>query len=728
MANKHLAPKITGKVSPSTPALIGHADMTPWERRYQELRPFGSYAIRPDWDEIERDFIAYWQLKMQKLLQELGHPSAKPIVEIDGWLSPVMRGDVDPSAAPDEHWQEFDKASFEATPPAERPKATVTSTRKHADGRVLNEKGETVGRWDDNKRGVREMAISKGQDPDAAAAALQAKQASESILDKVLRWAGESHHGPAHVERWKEAANGIKPGTFPGLATMTAAKASENATRFMKRRWEPVARAIRDREIGFASGAQSQEAKLEEALTVINERPDVEVRKYNPETNTLDVLSPATLVQTGYVAPEHKQSFIEYLERERDFLLVELGAGHPQNKGKILDHYIATVEADERMHSQEQYTYEEFQAWLAGAQDQRLADGTLLQADGTVIDLTKPLENPMFPFDGKYITDARTGHVIPFEKVAARRDELTADNVRYRLSVPPDRIPNLSWLALNYEGCLVRLTHNTETETRMVPAEEVAALIEAGTTKPVKEEHPFVNPTRIEIPFRFSYDSCVGEAWWYHEEALKKDREAYLKDPVWLRWLKAVDATDADVVPMERKEVNIKQEEWMGWHKHGAAMTSYLAEKRRWEESGGKTEQEVQIDWAKRTEEILAAAPKSTPAALEAAIKAGDWHKVAELSKAHAEAQTPPEGYVWFGRVRQGSVESGQYIAIGDGVYDEAILYLASSWAGEKPRLYQQNALNGPCRVRHTYDWSDTRHEGPYLRTWDEIRAQYDNI
>ena len=35
-------------------------------------------------------------------------------------------------------------------------------TRKHADGRVINAKGETVGRWDDNEDGIRQWWITKG--------------------------------------------------------------------------------------------------------------------------------------------------------------------------------------------------------------------------------------------------------------------------------------------------------------------------------------------------------------------------------------------------------------------------------------------------------------------------------------------------------------------------------------------------------------------------------------
>ena len=159
-----------------------------------------------------------------------------------------------------------------------------------------------------------------------------------------------------------------------------------------------------------------------------------------------------------------------------------------------------------------------------------------------------------------------------------------------------------------------------------------------------------------------------------------------------------------------------------------AAVKAQLAQQKKLREATPSDNEAL----AKRTQEILAKAAKDapTPADIAAAVAAGDWHKVAELAKAQAKAQVPPPGYVWFGWIRQGSVASGQYICIGDGEYEEAILYLASDFGGTepKPRLYQQNALNGPCRVRHSYDWNDCRREGPFLKTWEEIRAEYGNI
>ena len=188
MSKRYLAPKIPGGGDqPSTDRYIGQAHMTAWERKYNDFRPFGSYPIRPEWDELDRDFIAYWQLAMQKLVKEYGRHDIKPVLAIDRWLLPVMRDGADPNAAPEECWEEYDRETTGG--------GGVRSTRNHVDGRVLDEKGETVGRWDDNRDGIRLKASARGEDPDEAEDAWRARQAGQSILDKVKRWAAETHHG-----------------------------------------------------------------------------------------------------------------------------------------------------------------------------------------------------------------------------------------------------------------------------------------------------------------------------------------------------------------------------------------------------------------------------------------------------------------------------------------------------------------------------------------------------
>ena len=511
--------------------------MTRWEEIYRGIKPYHFPRIPDFWDKQTRDFVARLRVKRAELIEEQG-PLSHAVKRLSGCITAYLDEDRHPSLAPREEvyaaeWKAYKadpstmtveqsagKDAFEALTPAEREemgRGSYASTRTHVDGRTVDEKGNTVGRW---------------------------KEPEGSILDKVKAWAQETHHGADHVRRWQEAANGIEPGTFPNAGTMTSTEASEYAIRFMASRWEPAARAIRDREIDFTGGG-TVDAELEETLKVINARPDVEVRKYNPETNTLDLLSPA---KTSQIAPEHVDRFCEYLERERLVVAKDCGSQHPAIKCKVYEGYIEDVRSGERVHSQIMFNYEQFLGWLRGEYPQRTADETSLWADGKADD---------------------------------------------------------------------------------------------------------------------------------HSEAAVKAQLAQQKK------LREATPTDNEAL-------------------------------------------------AKRTQEILAKAAEDapTPADIAAAVAAGDWHKVAELAKAQAKAQVPPPGYVWFGWIRQGSVASGQYICIGDGEYEEAILYLASDFGGTepKPRLYQQNALNGPCRVRHSHDWNDCRREGPFLKTWEEIRAEYGNI
>ena len=598
---RHLQPKIDGREMPSTARYIGQADMTLFEREWQKGAPTNSYAIRDSWDDEDRDFVAFWKVQAHKLIAEFGRHDIKPVTEeIYRWLQPILRGDIAPKSAPDDSWQEYrdaqavlweglsegerdairgitkaqkaDREAFESMTPEERAEheravrasGSYYSTRKHIDGRILDERGNTVGRW---------------------------KEPEGSILDKVKGWAAETHHGPAHVERWRAAANGIEPGTFSGVRAMTAKEASGYETRFMKSRWGPTARAIRDREINFTRDRQTVDAELEETLKSVNERPDVEVRKYNPDTNEFDVLSPATAAQPSTIAPDHVDRFCEWLERERDLVAKECGTGHPAISCTVYEGYIEDVREGCRVHSQIMFCYDQFIGWLRGEYGQRTVDETTLWADG-------------------------------------REDD---------------------------------------------HSEAAFKAKQAAYAEEVKE-------------FQKARDSG-------HPEAQQGFDHWALRDSP------------------ERK----------------AARDQVTQQKALREAIPGDNDA-----LAKRTQEILAKAAKGapTPADIEAAVKAGDWHKVAELAKAQAKAQVPPEGYVWFGWIRQGSVASGQYICIGDGEYEEAILYLASDFGGRelRPRLYQQNALNGPCRVRHSHDWNDCCREGPFLKTWDEIRAEYGNI
>lgn len=118
------------------------------------------------------------------------------------------------------------------------------------------------------------------------------------------------------------------------------------------------------------------------------------------------------------------------------------------------------------------------------------------------------LAGDLFPFNGTYVMDTRTGCYIAFDKVAKRRGELTAKNVRYRLDCDrPDGIRQISWLALNYEGCLFWLPHYDKEraeKTRMVPAEEIPDLIVAGWRVLSEEEYAANQRAKHSREDRFS--------------------------------------------------------------------------------------------------------------------------------------------------------------------------------------------------------------------------------
>ena len=187
---------------------IPEPSRTHWEREYNAKRPYHFYKILDGWDAIDRDFMAYWNGRLQDALDEYGHPSARPVVEIDRWFAPIVRGDVKPVDAPDERWNEYDKATTGG--------GGRTSVRTHVDGRILNEQGETVGRW---------------------------KEPEGSILDKVKGWAQETYHGEAHVRRWNQVLTAL--GHDTGERAMTLEEAEQNLARFKKDRWQPVVDAMR---------------------------------------------------------------------------------------------------------------------------------------------------------------------------------------------------------------------------------------------------------------------------------------------------------------------------------------------------------------------------------------------------------------------------------------------------------------------------------------------------
>ena len=120
-------------------------------------------------------------------------------------------------------------------------------------------------------------------------------------LEKALNWAAETHHGPAHQDRWNRVAAAM--GADNGYSPMTMTEVTEQWKRFGRNpRWTMAMEALetdgddlvavnRYREAaGLPPMQKSQQEKLREALVDINSRDDVVVKEFNAETQTLEAI------------------------------------------------------------------------------------------------------------------------------------------------------------------------------------------------------------------------------------------------------------------------------------------------------------------------------------------------------------------------------------------------------------------------------------------------------
>ena len=299
--------------------------------------------------------------------------------------------------------------------------------QKHANGQLLDDRGNVIGRWDDNVHGVRQWAISHNVDPDAAEEAWRrGGQSHRPVVKRVEGYYEANKHRADrnHGENWLRVLVAFGQYQERGIAPYSAAEARESAK--VWRGWEEVALALEG---------------LESANFEFAHGYDPAASAYQQEGT-----------EDGYIPPDSDRW---------------LGGPRGPAEG-------APEPADAAYKAEQDAQVEEvgrFQAARdAGDPDaQRGFDEWQRREAGT-----------LFPFNGTYVEDVRTGCFIAYDQVARRRDELTAENVRYRLSRHPDGMVQISWLALNYEGCLCLLPESTETETRMVPAEEVRGLIVDG--------------------------------------------------------------------------------------------------------------------------------------------------------------------------------------------------------------------------------------------------------
>ena len=239
-------------------------------------------------------------------------------------------------------------------------------------------------------------------------------------------------------------------------------------------------------------------------------------------------------------------------------------------------------------------------------------------------------------FEADGIVDTRTEQKI---KTTSLSDKVILD-ISYRLDTGrADGVRQISWLAdlHNHDtesSSLIELPYNRETETRIIPFYQLNKVIYEGTRPdlPKDEYYEIRAPKRFTVPFRFQQDNAIEQAWEYHQKAIDDGSKAYLKDPVWLRFLKAVGATNARVTPITRNEAHYKATtEWNGWGGFYVAIGNYHASLETYEKLHGeytlKEDEPIIFDEESFTQTV------SVPDEMAVAIKANDWATVAQLAK-----------------------------------------------------------------------------------------------
>ena len=69
-----------------------------------------------------------------------------------------------------------------------------------------------------------------------------------ALVADVRAMAAQTHHGAAHVNRWRRVLMAFGEGSWPGLTPMTAAEAEENARRHSSPLWPRIAEVLAARE------------------------------------------------------------------------------------------------------------------------------------------------------------------------------------------------------------------------------------------------------------------------------------------------------------------------------------------------------------------------------------------------------------------------------------------------------------------------------------------------
>ena len=251
--------------------------------------------------------------------------------------------------------------------------------RKHADGRLLDDRGNAIGRWDDNKDGVRQWAISHNQDPDAAEEAWRKSgQSCRPVVKRVEGYYEANKHKASGGKNWLRVLVAFGQYRERGIKPYSAAEARESAK--VWRGWEEVALALEGLESAnyeYAHGYDPKGSVYQQDGTDGYVAPDDERWGNKRQAQAEDVTNHDPEPE---VAPEHKDRFVAWLQVEREVTAKNSGASHPVVKHDVFGKMIERVEAGE-YDSEIAGQYEQFVGWLDGKWGQIQPDGSISMGD-----------------------------------------------------------------------------------------------------------------------------------------------------------------------------------------------------------------------------------------------------------------------------------------------------------------------------------------------------------
>ena len=71
-------------------------------------------------------------------------------------------------------------------------------------------------------------------------AELQKSTASQTVIDDVISYAAETHHGADHVNRWYRVL-----AAFDAITPMSVSEAQDMADKYSPSRWNPIVAALK---------------------------------------------------------------------------------------------------------------------------------------------------------------------------------------------------------------------------------------------------------------------------------------------------------------------------------------------------------------------------------------------------------------------------------------------------------------------------------------------------